>query len=228
MPNVDIMKPGGHGRVQAGRQIVNPMLVGAVVGLLHGRMTQSEASPLDTDHSRFADLVEAVALRRDGSAFKRLFEHYAPRLKAYFRRLGADAAGAEELAQDVMVTLWNRADQFDRRRATVATWLFAIARNRRIDVLRRERRPEIDHSDPLLVPAGPDLEATAVSGQTEARLRQALAELPAEQALLVRRSFFDDQPHGAIAAELDLPLGTVKSRLRLALVKLRAAMKEEA
>lgn len=197
-------RPRLHGRVQASKDI--------------GR----ESSP------DLADLVQAVARNRDISAFEQLFAHYAPRVKAYFRRLGTDERAAEELMQDVMLTLWRRAHLFDRSKAGVGTWIFAVARNRRIDAVRRERRPQIDPADPMLVRStddGPD--GQFASGQMERMLRRAVATLPPEQAELVRRSFFDDMSHGDIAEQLNLPLGTVKSRLRLALAKLRAALGNE-
>jgi RNA polymerase sigma-70 factor, ECF subfamily len=188
---------------------------------------QSETRPAASDADVFADLVEAVARRRDGDAFARLFAHYGPRVKAYFRRLGTADDTAEELMQDVMLTLWRRAEMFDRDRASVATWLFAIARNRRIDVLRREYRPQVDAEDPALVGSpAPPADQRLQADQAERRLRQALATLPAEQAELVRESFFRDRSHSVIAAELRLPLGTVKSRLRLALAKLRGALRD--
>ena len=189
---------------------------------------QPEPPPEETSANAFADLVEAVAARRDDAAFARLFAHYGPRVKAYFRRLGTAEDRAEELMQDVMLTLWRRAEMFDRRRASVATWLFTIARNRRIDVLRREYRPQVDASDPALVgEAAPAADDQLQASQRERRLRLALAALPVEQADLVRESFFRDRSHSAIAEELRLPLGTVKSRLRLALAKLRGALKDE-
>ena len=189
---------------------------------------QPEPPPEETSANAFADLVEAVAARRDDAAFARLFAHYGPRVKAYFRRLGTAEDRAEELMQDVMLTLWRRAEMFDRRRASVATWLFTIARNRRIDVLRREYRPQVDASDPALVgPAVPPADERLAADQAERRISQALASLPAEQADLVRESFFRDRSHSAIAEELRLPLGTGKSRLRLALAKLRGALKDE-
>jgi RNA polymerase sigma-70 factor (ECF subfamily) len=174
-----------------------------------------------------ADLLEAIAERRDRESFAQLFDHFAPRLKGFFWKGGASAAQAEDLMQDVMLSLWQRAGQFDRRKAAASTWVYAIARNRRIDVLRRERRPEIDPDDPALVPdAEPLPDARLVTGQVNRRLADAVARLPEEQAFLLRLSFFEDKPHSVIAAETDLPLGTVKSRLRLALTKLKTAMKE--
>jgi RNA polymerase sigma-70 factor (ECF subfamily) len=171
------------------------------------------------------DLMQAVAQRRDRTAFMRLFEHFGPRIKGYLIRQGADPASAEDLVQDVMLTVWRRAAQFDRSKAAASTWLFTIARNRRIDTLRRARRPEIDPEDPALV-REPDDPADRVveAAQRRASVHAAVAELPDDQATLLRLAYFEDKSHSVIAAELSLPLGTVKSRLRLAMGKLRAAL----
>lgn len=187
------------------------------------RMEQSDK--IDAKHAQ-AQLVLAVARHRDRPSFDQLFQHYAPRVKAYFLRLGADNGLAEELMQDVMLIVWRRAELFDPAKAAVSTWIFTIARNRRIDSLRRERRPEIDLADPILVSEAPGADAGVNQAQIERRLRSAIAGLPPEQAELVRRSYFNDQSHGSIADELRLPLGTVKSRLRLALAKLRENLTE--
>ncbi len=188
-------------------------------------MPVNQELPQPESDAALADLMAAVAQRRDRQAFARLFQRFAPRLKAYARRLGADSAAAEDLIQEVMLTVWRRAEQFDRRKAGVGTWIYTIARNRRIDMLRRERRPEIDPNDPMLVrepdpPADLRLEAS----QNARQLRQAIAALPEEQAALLRHAYFEDKAHGAIAVELGLPLGTVKSRIRLAISKLRLAL----
>jgi len=162
----------------------------------------------------------AVRDRRDEAAFARLFGHFAPRLKAFLIKGGAEPAQAEDLAQDVMATVWHKAAQFDPARAGVATWIFTIARNRRIDALRRARRPE-----PEDLPWGPEddpgpHEALALQ-QDSARLAAALADLPEAQRRLVERAFWGELSHSEIAAETGLPLGTIKSRIRLALEKLR-------
>ena len=176
---------------------------------------------------RLADLVERVANARDRAAFLELFDHYAPKLKGFYRRRGLGDAQAEDLVQDVMVAVWQRAAQYDRRQAGVSTWVFTIARNRQIDILRRERRPELDAHEPALTPSeGPEPDAAYDASQSAERVRRALAGLPDEQAELVRISFYEEASHSAIAERMGLPLGTVKSRLRLALQKLRAALDE--
>ncbi len=178
--------------------------------------------------ARLADLVERVAAARDRAAFMELFDHYAPRLKAFLRKRGAGDAQAEDLVQDVMLTVWQRASLYDRAQASVSTWVFTIARNRQIDVLRRERRPELDADDPLLRPSAvPEPDRVFDTERSAQRVRAALLLLPAEQAELVRVSFYEEASHSALAARFDLPLGTVKSRLRLALQKLRHALDDE-
>jgi RNA polymerase sigma factor (sigma-70 family) len=176
------------------------------------------ASPAD-------ELIERVARTADRAAFAGLFRLFAPRLKSYLIRQGCDIALAEELMQETMVMVWRRAASFERRRAGVATWVFTIARIKRIDALRRRRRPEIDLEDPALAPdPPPGTEESVLAHERGPRLAQALATLPKEQAALIRLAYFDDRVQSDIAAETRLPLGTVKSRLRLALAKLRRAL----
>ena len=169
---------------------------------------------------------EMVRVRdaRDKAAFAALFAHFAPRIKGYLIKSGADATTAEECAQDVMTTLWRKADQFDPARASVATWIFTIARNRRIDMLRRDRRPE-----PEDLPWGPEPEPEQSQvlelQQESARLAQAIEELPKNQRKLIEQAYFGEMTQSEIATITGLPLGTIKSRLRLALDRLRHSMK---
>ncbi len=174
----------------------------------------------DEDYDR---LIVAVAQQRDREAFARLFEHFAPRLKAYLIRSGAADAAAEEFAQDAMLTVWRKADLFDCARAGAATWIFTIARNRRLDALRKDARaPLLELAPP---PPDPDRPDDLFEGEEEARrVRHALSQLTPDQADLLRLSFFHDQPHSVIAERLGLPLGTVKSRIRKAMMKLRIAL----
>lgn len=177
---------------------------------------------------QFADLIEAIAKNQDRNSFALLFDHFAPRLKGFYRKGGTSEAQAEDLMQDVMLKLWQRAGQFDRSKAAASTWVYAIARNRRIDLLRRERHPEFDSEDPALVPDGDPLPDEHLTIDENRRsLASAVAALPEEQARLLRMAFYEDKPHSEIAYETDLPLGTVKSRIRLALVKLRSTMKDD-
>jgi RNA polymerase sigma-70 factor (ECF subfamily) len=170
-------------------------------------------------------LLARVAAERDRAAFAALFAHFAPRVKAYLLKLGAPAALAEDLAQEALLNLWRKAHLFDPAKASAATWLFTIARNLRIDAIRRERRPEPDAQD--LTPEPPaDADAGLEMAEQEGRLRLALKTLPRDQIQVVELSFFADKPHSQIAAELGIPLGTVKSRLRLAMARLRAALGE--
>jgi RNA polymerase sigma-70 factor (ECF subfamily) len=175
----------------------------------------------------FAALIAAIGKRRDREAFATLFAHYAPRVKSYMMRLGAPAEAAEELAQEAMLTVWRRAAIFDPERAAPSTWIFTIARNLRIDRARREGRstPAPDPTDDAVEgPAAPDM--LVAGAQTGARISRAIAELPADQARVIRLAFFSDRPHSQIAQDLELPLGTVKSRLRLAMSRLRAALED--
>lgn len=174
-----------------------------------------------------ADLMAAVARDRDRDAFARLFDHFAPRLNGYFQRLGLDAAAAEELVQDVMAALWHKAHLFDPSRSSLSTWIFRVARNRWVDSLRRDRlrgTPDAALSVPDPAMAADDSMDLA---DREERLRAALAALPAEQQELVRLSFFEGLPHTAIAERTSLPLGTVKSRIRLAFSHLRRLLADD-
>jgi RNA polymerase sigma factor (sigma-70 family) len=170
-------------------------------------------------------LLIRVAAMRDRSAFAALFDHFAPRVKAYLLRLGASPALAEDLAQEALLSLWRKAHLFDPAKASAATWLFTIARNLRIDTIRRERRPELAPED--FMPEGePMADDGLAQADDEVRLRAALKELPADQIQVVELSFFADKPHSQFATELDIPLGTVKSRLRLAMARLRRILGE--
>lgn len=167
----------------------------------------------------WAALLVRVSDDRDRTAFARLFRHFAPRVKAFLMKTGTPEAQAEECTQDVMATLWRKAHLYDPTRASAATWIFTIARNRRIDLARRTR------PDPEDLPWGPEPELdqaeALIMQQESARLVSALSELPAAQRALIERAFYGEVSHSEIAAETGLPLGTIKSRIRLALDRLR-------
>jgi RNA polymerase sigma-70 factor (ECF subfamily) len=198
---------------------------GKVIALAPGRLRVSLDRGAEGG-ARLSALVVAIAERGDREAFTLLFNHFAPRVKSYLLRMGATAETAEELAQETLLTVWRRAGAFDPGRAAASTWIFTIARNLRIDVARRERRPlpGEDIAEPCAAPVQPD--AGVVALQDEDRIAAAIATLPLEQSEVVRLAFFSDKPHSEIANDLALPLGTVKSRLRLAMAKLRTLLEE--
>ncbi|MBM3546354.1 MAG: sigma-70 family RNA polymerase sigma factor [Alphaproteobacteria bacterium] len=171
------------------------------------------------------DLVLKVGRGRDREAFISLYKHFAPRVKAYLLRLGADDTAAEEATQETMLSLWRRADSFDPSQAGAGTWVFTIARNRRIDLIRRERRPEADESaaEQVADPAEPADQAIAAA-ERDKRVRVALEVLPREQAALIEMAYYQDLTQTAIAAKTGLPLGTVKSRFRLAFARLKRVL----
>lgn len=180
------------------------------------------------DNDELADLVDRVATHRDRQAFIRLFDHYAPRLNAYLLRIGAENGVAEEIVQEVMVTLWRKADLFDRRKSSLGTWLFRIARNRRIDALRRQRLGDLDEHDPTFHPSEQAPVDEVLDAQVrEERVRNAVAALPDDQRALVHMAFFEGLSHSQIADATGVPLGTVKSRIRLAFTRLRRSLEAD-
>ena len=178
-----------------------------------------------TGGAHHAALIDAIAQRQDRAAFAELFGYFAPRIKAWMLGAGSLPAAAEELAQETMLAVWQKARLFDPARAGASTWIFTIARNQRIDVLRRQRHPSelmVDATDDAPAPVQAD--QLLAAAEQEARIRTALHLLPPEQADVIRKAFFEDKVHSDIEKELGIPLGTVKSRLRLAMARLRALL----
>jgi RNA polymerase sigma-70 factor (ECF subfamily) len=176
----------------------------------------------DKGHS-WEELMLMVSTNQDRSAFKHLFNHFAPRIKSFLMKAGADPTMAEECSQEAMATVWNKAKLFDPARASASTWIFTIARNKRIDAIRKIRRPEPDE---LTWPDGMEdaqEDALELKQQSEI-LADAIQNLPEKQRQLVEKAFFKELSHSEIALETGLPLGTIKSRIRLALERLRHAM----
>jgi len=169
--------------------------------------------------------LAAIVERHDRQAFIALFNHFAPRLKAFMKKLGAGDEEAEELAQEAMLMVWRKAATYDPARSAVSSWIFTIARNLRIDALRRCQRRVLDIDDPLLAPEPlPSPDAAASVLEQQRRVRAAVALLPPEQAEVVELAFYDGYSQSEIAALLRIPLGTAKSRLRLAFQRLRTAL----
>lgn len=201
-----------------------PPVYNARVAAARRSMGAVHVTQVTTKRMAWVAQVTAVRDNKDTAAFAELFGYFAPRVKSFLMKSGASPDLAEECAQEVMVTLWNKAHLFDPAKASVSTWIFTIARNRRIDLLRKQRRPE-----PEDLPWGPEAAPDAVDAmglqQDTENLGAALATLPAEQRKLIERAYFGELTHSEIAAETGLPLGTIKSRIRLALDRLRHTMK---
>lgn len=172
-------------------------------------------------------LMARVATDQDRDAFALLFRHFAPRVKAYMMKLGTDGALADELAQETMMTVWRKASQFDRAKASPSTWIFTIARNLRIDAFRKSNKPALDPDEPALTPDPDEAADDRIDRLQHADMvRAAIKELNEEQAEVIRLSFYQDMSHSEIADQLGIPLGTVKSRLRLAFGRIRKAVGE--
>lgn len=181
-----------------------------------------------SERERLADCIQQIAGAQSRRAFAEVFEYFAPRLKSYLMRLGSDSSSAEEIMQEVMLNVWRKAGQYDRRQASVSTWIFRIARNRRIDTLRRTNKPELDAEDPMLQPAPaeqPDI--TVNRAQLETKVRDVIETLPEEQLVLLKAAFYEGLSHSEIAKSFGLPLGTVKSRIRLAFIRLRGSLERD-
>lgn len=190
-------------------------------------MTQSIPPKLKNKEIPPAELVHLlvrVGQYRDIGSFETLFRYYAPKVRAFMAMKTKDRQQAEELMQETMTSVWTKAIQFDPTRGNVSAWIFTIARNIRIDAYRR-KRPVFDVDDQALVPEETMPADREYEQAQEAEiLRKALELLPPEQQDVLKRAFFEDTPHSAIAAQMGLPLGTVKSRIRLAFSKLRDAL----
>jgi RNA polymerase sigma-70 factor (ECF subfamily) len=176
----------------------------------------------------WADLIGRIAAHGDRDAFRLLFEHFAPRVKGLMLKAGASSEEAEEIAQDTLLAVWRKAAQFDPATAGAA-WIFTIARNLRIDAVRRSARSGVAVPDAeleyLADPA--DSQETQISKRDDtARIAAAISRLSNEQSAAIRMSFVEDRPHSEIAEALRIPLGTVKSRIRLATNRLKDLLEE--
>jgi RNA polymerase sigma-70 factor (ECF subfamily) len=171
------------------------------------------------------DLLERVGSTQDRDSFAKLFAALGPRVKAYMMKIGSDPAFSEEITQETFITVWRKAGQFDPKKASAVTWIFTIARNRRIDRLRKEKRPALDPDDPMLVP---DDSPTPLQNMEQStiveRVKRSIGDLPEDQREVVQLSFIEGLSHQEISDAIGIPLGTVKSRLRLSFEKLRHAL----
>lgn len=221
--HIEMTRPRPGFRLSAARQ-TGPTVAGVSPC---GALALEKSLEKSAQEDRFGDLLDAVAVRRDRAAFQELFRHFAPRLKSFSLRGGGSPEMAEEIVQEAMVSVWRKAGTFDRRRASASTWIYTIARNKRIDMLRRDGKPAPDAEEyALALQAAPEVSPDGVLGlrQSQEALRTLLQDLPREQRLVLEKAYYEDKTHTDIASELNLPLGTVKSRIRLALGRLRISL----
>lgn len=187
--------------------------------------SQGSSKDLPKSNTSYEALLARVGKAQDREAFVALFHHFAPRIKSYLLKHGAPEAAAEEIVQNTFITVWEKAKGFDPKKAAASTWIFTIARNKRIDALRREKFIEINTDSPALENASYTLNEDYADPETVKKLNTAIDKLPEEQSRLLRMAFFDEKSHQQIADETKIPLGTVKSRLRIAMEKLKTTMK---
>ena len=186
--------------------------------------TERAVTSVDPDQTSksMSDLLVRVG-NQDQDAFRAVFDYFAPRLKAFLMGQGTSPQMAEEVVQETMVKIWRKADQYEPARAAASTWIFTIARNMRIDHLRKANRPEPDMNDPAFVPDPEPLATETISqAQDSAQLYSAMAELSEDQRAVLKLAYFEEKAHPEIAEALGIPLGTVKSRIRLALKNIRS------
>ena len=179
----------------------------------------------EKEQPNFSVLLLSIGQIQDKAAFADLFQHFAPRVKSYMLKLGSADEMAEELAQQTLLQVWRKAQLFDPDKAAASTWIFRIARNIRIDVLRKQKHFFDDDFDLAKIEdEQEDAEVKINREQKSRHVALALAKLPQDQAKIIRMSFYDGLSHGEIAKQLELPLGTVKSRIRLAFGRLRESV----
>jgi RNA polymerase sigma factor (sigma-70 family) len=175
-----------------------------------------------SQHRKLDDLLTAVGTDRDGEAFNALFDYFQPRVQAQMLRRGLAPFAAADIAQDVMETIWCKAGQFDQSKSAASTWVFSVAQNRRVDIYRRTREHIFDDADLSLIPDdSADNETSLDAAQREQHVHIALNTLPLDQFKMVQLAFFEGLSHATIAARTKIPVGTVKSRLRLAFSRMR-------
>ncbi len=166
--------------------------------------------------------VELIGKNQDKLAFNSIFRYFAPRLKSFLIKAGSTDSQAEEVIQEVMIAVWTKSSTYDSSKSSVSTWIYTIARNKRIDKIRKEKRHYLSESDEgLEIPVDSTQEKEIFSTQVSNSLKKYMSNLPEEQSKLLKLSYFYNKTHADISTELKIPLGTVKSRIRLALTKMR-------
>ena len=206
---------------------MNFRVVAEIISSLDMSMGSGFSNDNQNNLSEWDQLLIQVGNNRDRSAFKTLYEHFAPRLKSFLLKIGADEFAAEEVCQESMIMVWRKAETFNPESAGASTWIFTIARNKRIDKLRKDSRPMPDFNDPSFYKKPIDKSDDILQrAEEEKKIKNALKNLPPEQAKLILSAYYEEKSHRKIADETNLPLGTVKSRIRLAINRLRTQLED--
>ena len=185
------------------------------------RNIKADSFSADTDDD-LTLCVELIGKNQDKLAFNSIFKYFAPRLKSFLVKAGSTDTQAEEVIQEVMIAVWTKSSTYDSSKSSVSTWIYTIARNKRIDKIRKEKRHYLSESDEgLEIPVNSTQEKEIFTAQVSNSLKKYMSNLPEEQSKLLKLSYFYNKTHADISAELKIPLGTVKSRIRLALTKMR-------
>lgn len=195
--------------------------------LLNAAMTNHQGHARNIPHGDetpdFRECLADIAQYKNKDSFITLFNHFAPRIKSFLMKGGLTPETADELAQETMLTIWNKATSYNPATAAPSTWIFTIARNKRIDHLRKTNRYHIQSDENLVLEdESPTPPENLSRSEETAKIAAAIKKLPPDQLALIKQSFFEDKSHAQIAEETGIPLGTVKSRIRLALGRLRA------
>ncbi len=181
----------------------------------------------DPRAQKWIDLLHRVAREKDRMAFREIYEYFAPRIRAYAINQGISQQ-ADELVQEVMTSVWRSADKYADSLASVSTWIFTIARNQRIDLLRRNGRMKaeikVETEELWQIPTEDNTISSIQELSAQRHLQASIGELPEEQMIAVRKVYYEGKTHQEVAAELDIPLGTLKGRLRLSMQKLRVML----
>ena len=176
----------------------------------------------DITENDLGNYLRDIGENQDRIAFSNIFKHFAPRLKSFFVKLGCSEVQAEEIIQEVMIAVWTKSSTYDKSKSSVSTWIYTIAKNKRIDKIRKETKHNTVESDESLeIPVSSVQEEQLLSSEVTKKIHHSLQFLPKEQAELLKLSYFYEKTHSDIAKDLSLPLGTVKSRIRLALSKMK-------
>lgn len=189
--------------------------------------SMSEQGPSKREGPDWGEILGRVAHQSDTAAFREVYDYFAPRIKAYAINQGMHQQ-AEELVQEVMTSVWRNADKYRDSLASASTWIFTITRNQRIDLLRKKGRSKaeitIDTEELWQIPTEDTTIRSIQAGSTEKVMRDSIKELPEEQMIAVRKVYFEGKTHQEVAEELNVPLGTLKGRLRLSMKKLRVML----